>query len=102
MRTPLRAIEGYSTIIGTDYPDRLDDGARELLRRVRAAAHRMSQLIDDLLTLSQVSRKPLERRQVDLSRLPGPSVNEIRPSVELPSTWPRSCSASFLFLRYMP
>ncbi|WP_079434956.1 PAS domain S-box protein [Zoogloea sp. LCSB751] len=69
LRTPLRAIEGYSTIIGTDYADRLDDEARELLRRVRAAAHRMSQLIDDLLTLSRVSRKPLERRQVDLSRL---------------------------------
>lgn len=69
LRTPLRAIEGYSSIIGTDYADRLDDEAREMLRRVRAAAYRMSQLIDDLLTLSRVSRKPLERRQVDLSRL---------------------------------
>ncbi len=69
LRAPLRAIEGYSAILGSDYGDKLDDEAKELLRRVRAAVHRMGQLIDDLLTLSRVSRKELERRPVDLSQL---------------------------------
>jgi PAS domain S-box-containing protein len=73
LRTPLRAIEGYSTIIGTDYADRLDDEAREMLRRVRAAAHRLSQLIDDLLTLSRVSRKLWSEARLTCPDWPGAS-----------------------------
>ncbi len=78
LRAPLRAIEGYSAILGSDYGDRLDDEAKELLRRVRAAVHRMGQLIDDLLTLSRVSRKELERRPVDLSLLAQGICEELR------------------------
>jgi light-regulated signal transduction histidine kinase (bacteriophytochrome) len=33
LRAPLRAIEGYSAILGSDYGDKLDDEAKELLRR---------------------------------------------------------------------
>lgn len=78
LRAPLRAIEGYSAILGSDYAERLDDEAKELLRRVRAAVHRMGQLIDDLLTLSRVSRKELERRTVDLSQLAHSICDELR------------------------
>lgn len=78
LRAPLRAIEGYSAILGSDYGDKLDDEAKELLRRVRAAVHRMGQLIDDLLTLSRVSRKELDRRPVDLSVLAQAICEELR------------------------
>ena len=78
LRAPLRAIEGYSAILGSDYGDKLDDEAKELLRRVRAAVHRMGQLIDDLLTLSRVSRKELERRPVDLTLLAQVICEELR------------------------
>ena len=78
LRAPLRAIEGYSAILGSDYGDKLDDEAKELLRRVRAAVHRMGQLIDDLLILSRVSRKELDRRPVDLSNLAQVICDELR------------------------
>ena len=78
LRAPLRAIEGYSAILGSDYGEQLDDEAKDLLRRVRAAVHRMGQLIDDLLTLSRVSRKELERRPVDLSQLAQAICDELR------------------------
>ena len=78
LRAPLRAIEGYSAILGSDYGDNLDDDAKELLRRVRSAVHRMGQLIDDLLTLSRVSRKELERRPVDLTALAQAICEEFR------------------------
>lgn len=78
LRAPLRAIEGYSAILGSDYGDKLDEDAKELLRRVRAAVHRMGQLIDDLLTLSRVSRKELERRPVDLTHLAQVICEELR------------------------
>ncbi|HET7481049.1 MAG TPA: CHASE domain-containing protein [Rubrobacteraceae bacterium] len=69
LRTPLRSIEGFSQIILEDYADRLDEEGRGHLERVKAASRHMSHLIDDLLDLSRVTRKPLFRETVDLSAL---------------------------------
>ena len=68
LRAPLRAIDGLSQMLVEDYNEVLDDGGKGLLRRVRAAAQRMSELIDDLLQLARVSRSELRRQSVDLSR----------------------------------
>ena len=69
LRTPLRAIDGFSLALAEDYGDRLDDEGRRYLVRVREAAQRMAELIDDLLTLSRVTRSELHRERVDLSAL---------------------------------
>jgi len=67
LRTPLRAIDGFSLALAEDYGDRLDPEGRRYLARVREAAQRMAELIDDLLTLSRVTRSELRRDRVDLS-----------------------------------
>jgi PAS domain S-box-containing protein len=69
LRTPLRAIDGFSQALFEDYGDRLDAEGRRYLTRVRDAAQRMAELIDDLLTLSRVTRSELRRDRVDLSAL---------------------------------
>ncbi len=69
LRTPLRAIDGFSQALAEDYGDRLEAEGRRYLSRVREAAQRMAELIDDLLTLSRVTRSELRRRRVDLSAL---------------------------------
>jgi len=69
LRTPLRAIDGFSLALAEDYGDRLDHEGRRYLARVRDAAQRMAELIDDLLTLSRVTRSELRRARVDLSAL---------------------------------
>jgi DNA-binding response OmpR family regulator/anti-sigma regulatory factor (Ser/Thr protein kinase) len=69
LRAPLRSIDGFSQALLEDYGDRLEPPAQDYLRRVRAAAQRMGELIDDLLQLSQVGRAPLRRQPVDLSAL---------------------------------
>ncbi|MGH9444008.1 MAG: PAS domain S-box protein, partial [Thermoanaerobaculia bacterium] len=69
LRAPLRAIDGFSQALLEESGDRLDDNGRRYLERVRAGAQRMAQLIDDLLSLSRVSRKPLERSRIDLSEI---------------------------------
>src|SRR5262249_27971246 len=51
LRAPLRSIDGFSQALLEDYDAKLDDQGRDYLRRVRAAATRMAELIDDLLTL---------------------------------------------------
>ncbi len=69
LRAPLRAIDGFSQIVLETCAEGLDDTCRDYLARVRSAAQRMGQLIDDLLRLSRVSRAEMTRRSVDLSAL---------------------------------
>jgi two-component system NtrC family sensor kinase len=69
LRAPLRSIDGFSQALLEDQLDRLDDTGKHHLRRVRAAAQRMAELIDDLLELSRVGRTELRLSSIDLSEL---------------------------------
>jgi PAS domain S-box-containing protein len=69
LRAPLRSIDGFSQALLEDYIDELDAQGKDYLNRVRAGAQRMGELIDDLLTLSRVTRTNIEKQPVDLSAL---------------------------------
>jgi len=80
LRAPLRSLDGFSQALLEDYHDRLDDTGRDFLQRVRAASQRMATLIDDLLSLSRVTRGELQVREVDLSALAGAAAAELQKS----------------------
>jgi len=67
LRTPLRAIDGYTNIIMEDYPDVLQGEVKECFEKIIRAADRMGNLIDELLHLSVISKKALSHEKVDLS-----------------------------------
>jgi DNA-binding response OmpR family regulator len=69
LRAPLRAIDGFSQALLEDYPDKLEAPGQNYLKRIRSAAQRMGELIDDMLQLSQVSRAELRAQPIDLSAL---------------------------------
>ncbi len=69
LRAPLRSIDGFSQATLEDNADQLDAQGKANLARVRKAAQTMARLIDDLLSLSRVSRLELHRENVDLTRL---------------------------------
>lgn len=69
LRAPLRGIDGFSEAVISLYADRLDEQGQDFLRRIRAAIQRMGQLIDEMLTLSRVTRREMQRTEVDLSAL---------------------------------
>jgi len=69
LRAPLRSIDGFSQALLEDYSHILDETGQDYLRRVRTASGRMSELIDDLLQLSRVSRAEIRRQPVALSAL---------------------------------
>jgi light-regulated signal transduction histidine kinase (bacteriophytochrome) len=69
LRSPLRSIDGFSQALLEDYPDKLDEQGKGYLQRVRSATQRMGILIDDLLSLSRVTRSEMRRDIVDLSAL---------------------------------
>ena len=78
LRAPLRSIDGFSDALLTDYGGRLDETAKGYLTRVRRAAKRMGQLIDDLLELSRVSRVELISSPVALDELAARLVRDLR------------------------
>lgn len=69
LRTPLRAIDGFSQALLEDYEAQLDEAGKNYLARVRSAAQRMGELIDDMLKLSRVTRAEMNFRPVDLSAM---------------------------------
>lgn len=78
LRAPLRSIDGFSQALLEDYADSLDDRAKGYLNRVRAATQRMGDLIDDMLTLSRVTRAEMRREIVDLSALAAEVLAELQ------------------------
>ena len=77
LRAPLRAIDGFSEALEIDCAGELSESARDSLRRVRAAAERMSKLIDDLLDLSRLGRIELKRTPVDLGESASAIVDDL-------------------------
>jgi PAS domain S-box-containing protein len=70
LRAPLRAIAGFSQALSEDYDATLDEQGKDYTRRIDAATQRLTQLIDDLLMLSRVTRSEMNRETtVDLSAL---------------------------------
>ena len=78
LRAPLRSMDGFSQALLEDYGDVLDETGRDYLRRVRNASQRMGQLIDDLLTLSRVTRREMHFTRVDLTALARSVARELR------------------------
>ncbi|MEU6700639.1 HAMP domain-containing sensor histidine kinase [Pseudonocardia sp. NPDC046786] len=69
LRTPLAAIRGYAELSRRE-PDPVPPGTAHALVRISSQAERMSALVEDLLLLARLdSGRPLERTEVDLTRL---------------------------------
>lgn len=69
LKEPVRAIEGLTSILVSDHAPHLPPEARGLVVRLQSGAVRMRRLIDGLLSLSRVERKPLAIVPVDMERL---------------------------------
>jgi signal transduction histidine kinase len=78
LRAPIRVVEGFTKILKEDYGRLLDRIGNDHLDRVLGAAARMNCMIDALLTLSQLSARPLARQPVNLTQLVGYIVDDLR------------------------
>jgi signal transduction histidine kinase len=69
LRAPLTHIDGWATILSSEYESKLDEKGNEYLARLRASTQRMNSLIDDLLQLSRVAMSDIHVQAVDLSEI---------------------------------
>jgi signal transduction histidine kinase len=95
LRSPLRAIDGYSSMLQEDHGTQLDDTGRRYIQMIRSGTQRMAALIDDLLTFSRLSRQSLNRQTVDMTTLARRAAAEVlesqpepKPAVSIPDLPP--------------
>ncbi|MEO6319846.1 MAG: PAS domain S-box protein [Polaromonas sp.] len=80
LRSPLNTIDGFSRLLAKQLAPQLASDAGEkvkhYLSRIQAGVAQMGQLIEDLLSLSQVTRAQLRTEAVDLSAMAHSFLNE--------------------------
>jgi signal transduction histidine kinase len=80
LRAPLSIMKGLTSLLIEDYNDKLDETGRDYLTRIMKSADQMSRLIEDMLSLSKISRKDMIMQNVDLSALSMAIVDELKKS----------------------
>ena len=78
LRAPLRAIDGFSSMLAEDYADVMDAPGKDMLQRLRKAAVRMGELIDDMLNLSRVASAGMSTQPVNLSDMVATFLQELQ------------------------
>lgn len=78
LRAPLRSIDGFSLALLEDYGEKLDQEGKQNLTRVRDGCKRMSQLIDDMLNLSRLTRAEMRPEKVNLTSLAQEIISELK------------------------
>ena len=69
LRSPLGAINGYSTLLLDEYGSQLDEQAKYYIKRMCLAAERMNDQIEHMLCLHQLSRVETQPQIVNLSNM---------------------------------
>ena len=77
LRTPLRALAGFSQALAEDCWDQLDEEGRDYVDRIQRAAKRLGLLIDSFLVLSRISRQTARRQPVDISQMAEEVLSEL-------------------------
>jgi signal transduction histidine kinase len=80
LRVPLRAIDGFTRILLEEYSGPLPLESKRLLSIIRASIQQMSQLIDDLLSFSRLTRREFRKTEIDMAELADSVVQELRRS----------------------
>lgn len=69
LKSPLVSCKGMLGLMKEDLADEAYAEVGDSVKRMESATNQLSQIIDDLLELSRIGRKPLERTQVDVREL---------------------------------
>jgi PAS domain S-box-containing protein len=77
LRSPLRSISGFASILLEDYQDVLDDMGRSYLNRIMSGVVNMDKLIEGLLRLSKSGMQELVISTLDMYKLANVSYNEL-------------------------
>lgn len=69
LRSPLRAIDGFTQVLEAQYDSALDDRGKRYLSLVRAGVKEMGDLISGLLEFSRLGRAELKLGELDMTEI---------------------------------
>lgn len=78
LRAPLRSIGSFSQLLTEEFSNNLPEEATNYLNGIRRATKRMGSMIEDLLWLSKVTRRKLEKQEIDISKVANNMLDEIK------------------------
>jgi PAS domain S-box-containing protein len=78
LRAPLRRIDGFCRALLEDCADKLDTQEKDYLQRIHQSVEKMGELIEGLLSLSQVARQDVLLKAVNLSEIARDIITEIK------------------------
>lgn len=81
LRTPLRAIDGFSRILLDEYREKLDDEGKRLLNVVRENTIRMGRLIEDILAFTRIGRVEMAFSRIDMAEMVREVFEELKPRI---------------------
>jgi signal transduction histidine kinase len=82
LSAPLRAVAGFSQLLGVRYKGKLDGDADQFIGHMQDGVERMQRIIDDLLAYSRVDRSGLRPEPVDLDAILDEVLQSLRPDIE--------------------
>jgi PAS domain S-box-containing protein len=81
LRTPLRAIDGFSRMLMNEHASELGQETLRLLNVIRVNTRKMSCLIDDILAFARVGRAELKRVEVDMEEMARMTYKELESTI---------------------
>jgi len=81
LRTPLRAIDGFSRILADEHASELSQEGLRVLDIILANTAKMSRLIDDILAFSRMGRAELKRAEIDMQEMVQTTYAELQTTI---------------------
>jgi PAS domain S-box-containing protein len=82
LRAPLRHMSGFTRILIEEFGPSLPPEAQKHLARIESGAHRMGQLVDELLNLARVGRQALSTQPTGLSTVVQEVITLLDPEIQ--------------------
>lgn len=82
LKSPLRGIEGYATLLTEGYAKKLDGEGLQFLANIRHCSQHMTQLIEDLLAYSRLENRSTSNTSIDLKTLVDRVISEKKMEIE--------------------
>ena len=82
LRAPLRAVNGFASILMEDYWQAIPEEARNYLKRVKDNGAQMGRLVDDLLAFSRMGRQALRKQPLTTRTVVDRALAQLAPALE--------------------
>ena len=81
LRAPLRAVNGFTSILFEDFAAVLPAEATRYLKRVKEGGEHMGHLVDDLLAFSRLGRQAVRTQRVSVKNLVERALQQLAPAL---------------------